>query len=156
VVDRDLPTQNPFHAIADQVRAAARGAGPSEVGIGDPGTTRDVSRRVTVAAAVVALATALATATDAAMPALPSLVNVCSGRATTFGELAEALAHQLGTRVVVRDLGWPRGGRIVGDPTRLRQAVGFPYVDRLPDLARSILGTEPLGATVTQPAGDHL
>jgi nucleoside-diphosphate-sugar epimerase len=152
VVDADLPRQNPFHAIADQVRVAATGAGTGEVGIGDPTTTRDVSRRVTVAAAVVSLATTTAP--------LPPVVNVCSGRPTTFGDLAQAMAEQLGARVAVRDLGWPRGGRIVGNPRRLRELVGFPYVDRLHDLARSILGpgrpTGVPGSPITQSAGDHL
>jgi len=153
VVDADLPRQNPFHAIAEQVRAAATGAGTGEVGIGDPTTTRDVSRRVTVAAAVVALATAPATTP------LPPVVNICSGRPTTFGDLAQAMAEHLGAQVAVRDLGWPRGGQIVGSPRRLRELVGFPYVDRLHDLARTILGTgQPTGPapSIPQSAGDHL
>ena len=188
VVDTDLPPENPFHGIAAQVRQVQRGqttpaspvapvfpasaspvpspspsagtASPpclpiGEVGIGDPATTRDVSRRATVAAAVVGLAESTAE--------LPPVVNVCSGRPTGFGDLAVAMARELDVRVTVRDLGWPRGGRIVGDPTRLRSLVGFPYVDRLPDLARSILGLPdptaeaPSAATPpppTRPAGD--
>lgn len=177
VVDTDLPPENPFHGIAAQVRQVQRGqVGPAsptapapadpaaspppclpigEVGIGDPATTRDVSRRATVAAAIVALAETTAE--------LPPVVNVCSGRPTGFGDLAMAMARELDVRVTVRDLGWPRGGRIVGDPARLRALVGFPYVDRLPDLARSILGlpdpaAEPPSAAPppTRPAGDHL
>jgi NDP-hexose 4-ketoreductase len=175
VVDTDLPPENPFHGIAAQVLQVQRGqvgpmsppASPSasssagsaaaapppclpigEVGIGDPATTRDVSRRATVAAAVVALAETTAE--------LPPVVNVCSGRPTGFGDLAMAMARELDVRVTVRDLGWPRGGRIVGDPARLRSLVGFPYVDRLPDLARSILGLpdhhdEPDPAPPTRP-----
>lgn len=149
VVDVDLPEENPFHGIAAQVREAVRGGGTGEVGIGDPTTTRDVSRRSTIAAGIVALATA------PDEPALPPVVNVCSGRPTTFGDLAGALADHLGVRVAVRDLGWPRGGQIVGDPGRLRSLVGFPYVDRLPDLARSILDPGPT-PSVPQSAGDHL
>lgn len=163
VVDQDLPPENPFHGIANQVCQAVKGAGTGEVGIGDPTTTRDVSRRVTVAAAIVALAGYArgvgGSSGEAPTQPLPPIVNICSGRPTTFGDLAEALAHHLGVRIVVRDLGWPRGGQIVGDPTRLRSLVGFPYVDRVPDLARSILGagTTP-GATpsVPQSAGDRL
>jgi NDP-hexose 4-ketoreductase len=190
VVDTDLPPENPFHGIAAQVLQVQRGqvgpmsppasssASPSssasssagsaaapapppclpigEVGIGDPATTRDVSRRATVAAAVVALAETTAE--------LPPVVNVCSGRPTGFGDLAMAMARELEVRVTVRDLGWPRGGRIVGDPARLRSLIGFPYVDRLPDLARSILGlpdpaaAAPSAATPPpppRPAGDH-
>lgn len=148
VVDADLPAENPFHGIAIQVREAVRAVG--EVGIGDPTTTRDLSRRATVAAAVVALASHTATE-------LPPVVNVCSGRPTEFGELAEEMARLLGGRVKVRDLGWPRGGRIVGDPGRLRALVGFPYVDRVPDLARSILGIPKVPDTsLPRPAGEHL
>jgi GDP-4-dehydro-6-deoxy-D-mannose reductase len=163
VVDSDLPRENPFHGIAAQVRQAVKGAGTGEVGIGDPTTTRDVSRRPTVAAAIVALATHArevgAAHHETPAEPLPALVNVCSGRSTTFGDLATAIAQQLGVRIVVRDLGWPRGGQIVGDPTRLRSLVGFPYVDRLPDLARSILGTggDPgAPSSVPQSAGDRL
>jgi nucleoside-diphosphate-sugar epimerase len=169
VVDADLPLENPFHGIAEQLRQVQRGqvapTGPApdggspgpgrpigEVGIGDPATIRDVSRRSTVAAAVVSLAQCTAE--------LPPVVNVCSGRPTGFGDLALALAHELGVHVTVRDLGWPRGGRIVGDPARLRALVGFPYVDRLPDLARSLLGlpaTEPAAPDPTLPRpGEHL
>ena len=151
VVDADLPTENPFHGIAAQVREAVRGPAAGEIGIGDPSTTRDLSRRATIAAAVVALANC-----DAAE--VPPIVNVCSGRPTAFGDLAEAMGRLLGVRVAVRDLGWPRGGRIVGDPTRLRDLVGFPYVDRLPDLARSILGHNPPEPSIprSQSAGDPL
>lgn len=163
VVDNDLPRENPFHGIAAQVRQAVKGAGSGEVGIGDPTTTRDVSRRVTVAAALVSLALYArevgGSSGETPDEPLPPVVNVCSGRSTTFGDLAAAMARELGVRIVVRDLGWPRGGQIVGDPTRLRGLVGFPYVDRVPDLARSILGTSPApGAepSIPQSAGDRL
>jgi nucleoside-diphosphate-sugar epimerase len=137
VVDHDLPPENPFHGIAVQVRQAARGAGTGEVGIGDPTTTRDVGRRTTLASAIVALAAAGPATTAPQHP----VVNICTGRPTSFADLTEALARQLDVHVTVRDLGWPRGGRIVGDPALLRALVPLPPPDRLSDLARSILGT---------------
>jgi nucleoside-diphosphate-sugar epimerase len=145
VVDDDLPAENPFHGIAVQVRQAVRGDGTGDVGIGDPTTTRDVGRRTSLAAAIVELALAgdgPGAAGAAAVRAAPphQIVNVCTGRPTSFGDLAEAMARHLGVRVNVRDLGWPRGGRIVGDLTLLRSLVALPPPDRLPDLARSILG----------------
>src|SRR5262249_26312190 len=68
------------------------------------------------------------------------IVNLCTGRATSFADLAEALARQLDVAITVRDLGWARGGSIVGDAALLRALVPVPPSDRLPDLARSILG----------------
>lgn len=147
VVDSDLPAENPFHGIAVQVRQAVRGDGTGDVGIGDPSTTRDVGRRGSLAAGIVELALAgddeVAADVAAAVRAVPPhpVVNVCTGRPTSFGDLAEAMARHLGVHVNVRDLGWPRGGRIVGDPTLLRSLVTVPPPDRLPDLARSILGS---------------
>jgi nucleoside-diphosphate-sugar epimerase len=136
VVDADLPPENPFHGIAVQVRQAARSGGTGEVGIGDPTTARDIGCRSTLATAIVALA---ATGPATTAPQHP-IVNVCTGRATSFADLAGAMAHQLGVAIVVRDLGWSRGGRIVGDAALLRALVPVSPSDRLPDLARSILG----------------
>jgi nucleoside-diphosphate-sugar epimerase len=158
VVDGDLPPENPFHGIAVQVLQAARGGGTGEVGIGDPTTTRDVGRRTTLAAAIVALAAAGPATTAPQHP----VVNICTGRGTSFADLAEAMARHLDVQVAVRDLGWPRGGRIVGDPALLRALVALPRPDRLPDLARSILGAPPApptgpsaGHTTTQLTGEH-
>jgi nucleoside-diphosphate-sugar epimerase len=157
-VDHDLPAENPFHGIAVQVRQAARGDDPVDVGIGDPTTTRDVGRRATLAAAIVDLAVAGAvpgagTAPGTAPP--HPIVNICTGRPTSFGDLAEAMARHLGVQVNVRDLGWPRGGRIVGDPSLLRALVPLPPPDRLPDLARSILGPPTDPSTTPELTGEH-
>jgi len=166
VVDHDLPGENPFHGIAVQVRQVAQSGGPGDVGIGDPTTIRDVGRRATLAAAIVDLAAAGAvpgaTAGDApgATPGGGSpatapphpIVNICTGRPTSFGDLAEAMARHLGVQVNVLDLGWPRGGRIVGDPTLLRGLVPLAPPDRLADLAASILGLPAAASTGPSPA----
>ena len=139
LVDAELPAHNPLHDIAAPFLAAAvpttgHPVVEIEVGIGDPTTTRDLATRGWAAAAVVELA-------RCADP-WPPLVNVCSGRATSFGELAEALARQLDLRLSVQDLGWPRGGRIVGDPALLRDLVPLAPPERPDALARSILAGE--------------
>jgi hypothetical protein len=95
---------------------------------------RDLSPRAHVAAAVVALATA-----DLTLPSDP-LVNVCSGVATGFGDLARTMGARLGADVDVHDLGWPRGGRIVGDPSRLRSLVVTPRPLGPSELADLVLG----------------
>jgi len=135
----DLPADNPIRDIATQVRAAAgSGTAMGEVAIGDPTTVRDISPRSWMAAAVVALALGPSGADH-------PVVNVCSGEEARFGDLARAMARHLAVRITVRDLGWPRGGHVVGDPTLLRSLVDLPI--REPDcgshqesLVRSILG----------------
>jgi nucleoside-diphosphate-sugar epimerase len=139
LVDAELPAHNPIHDVAAPFLAAAASTkGPPvveiEVGIGDPTTTRDLATRGWAAAAIVELARC--------DDPWPPLVNVCSGRATSFGELAEALARQLHLQLSVQDLGWPRGGRIVGDPALLRDLVPLAPPERPDALARSILAGE--------------
>jgi nucleoside-diphosphate-sugar epimerase len=148
VVDHDLPPENPFHGIAVQVRQAALSEGSGEVGVGDPTTQRDVGCRRTLAEAIVALAATAPPATTTYHP----VVNICTGQATSFADLADAMARQLDVPITVRDLGWPRGGRIVGDASLLRALVTMPRADRLDDLARSILG---LASPSPELTGDH-
>jgi nucleoside-diphosphate-sugar epimerase len=131
VVGPEAPADNPVHGLVRQALALVA-AGGGEIQVGDPTTVRDLSTRRWVAEAVVALATGPAAA--------PAVVNVCSGRPTGFGELVGALAEVLDLKVRVRDLGWPRGGRIVGDPARLRSLVALPEPAGVAGLARSALG----------------
>jgi nucleoside-diphosphate-sugar epimerase len=83
----------------------------------------------------------------------PAVVNVCSGRGTTFGELALALAAEVGADACVRDLGWPRGGRIVGDPALLRSLVTLPAPPTAGEMARATLAEPPPRPTVSSPFG---
>jgi nucleoside-diphosphate-sugar epimerase len=133
LVDRDLPTDNPVGGIVHQVRQAAAGDGGGRhpVTIGDPTTTRDLCPRTWVAEMVVALAT---------RPPELSLVNVCSGRAISFGALAYDVADRLGAPITVRDMGWPRGGRVVGDPARLQSLVPGASATRIDDPATVLVG----------------
>jgi nucleoside-diphosphate-sugar epimerase len=130
VVDPNLPADNPVAGIVRQVEqaavASATTAGPHHVEIGDPTTTRDLCPRARVAELIVALAM---------HPPDQPLVNVCSGRAISFGALAYDVADRLGARIAVRDLHWPRGGRVVGDPSRLRSLLSTPAATQIDDPA---------------------
>jgi len=136
VLDADLPAANPISDLADQVRRAATdssGGTTCEVVVGDPATVRDLAPRPWVADAVVALALA---------PTWPDdgLVNVCTGVGTAFGDLARAFGRHRGLDVAVRDLGWRRSGRIVGDPRRLQAVAAVPPTPSIDDLAAAVLG----------------
>jgi NDP-hexose 4-ketoreductase len=133
VVGPDLPPDNPIHGLARQARGLVPG-GEGEISVGDPTTTRDISTRRWVAEAVVDLARGDSVG--------PPIVNVCSGRPTSFGDIAWALARALDLKVRVRDLGWPRGGEIVGDPALLRSLVDVADPPSIDDLARSALGLD--------------
>jgi len=137
VVDGEMPPANPVRDLVVQVRHAAEfgvaGVGP-EIAVGDPTTERDLTPRADAAQAVVALAT------RPAWPAEP-VVNVCSGVATSFGDLARALGRRLDLDVEVVDLGWPRGGRIIGDPQLLRSLITPPDPRAIDGLADVVLAT---------------
>lgn len=141
LVRHDAPADNPVHGLVRQARALVP-AGGGEMAVGDPTTVRDFSTPQWVAEAIVGLATG---------PAAPAVVNVCSGRPTSFGELARALAETLDLKASVRDLGWPRGGRIVGDPARLRSLVPLPEPAGVDVLARSALGLDTAPCTNGEP-----
>jgi nucleoside-diphosphate-sugar epimerase len=142
VVGPDLPPDNPIHGLVRQARELVP-LGEGDIAVGDPTTIRDIAPRRWIAEAVVALALADPVGrAGAAGPVGPPVVNVCSGRPTSFGDITWALARALDLEVRVRDLGWPRGGEIVGDPTRLRSLVAVPDPPSIDDLARSALGLD--------------
>ena len=137
VVDGEMPPANPVRDLVDQVRRAAEFGSASDrplIAVGDPTTERDLTPRADVACAVVALATRPAWPVD-------PVVNVCSGVATGFGDLAGTLGRRLDLDVEVVDLGWPRGGRIVGDPQLLRSLVTPPDPRGIDGLADVVLAT---------------
>jgi NDP-hexose 4-ketoreductase len=144
VADAELPDGSPLQDIVDQLRPLAGRPGGT-VAIGDPTTVRDISTRAWVAEAVVALATAPISADG------PGVVNVCSGRPTAFGELAGAVARRLGATVAVLDRGWPRAGRIVGDPTRLHVLVPHLRADTPRHLVEALADAAAPG----RPRGDR-
>ena len=145
LVDGDLPPTNPVHGLVAQVLTARDGAVPAEVAVGDPTTVRDLAIRGWVADALVALAV---------RPELPSagVVNVCTGVGTSFGDLAAALGRRAGLAMTVRDRGWPRGGRVVGDPRRLRALVPLAPLPSADDLATALV---PSSHRALETAGDR-
>ena len=69
------------------------------------------------------------------------VVNLCSGRATTFGELAKALGRASGLDVVVRDRALPIPLPLVtGDPSLLHALHGLREHAGPDELARAALG----------------
>ena len=83
----------------------------------DAGTERDWVSLAFVAEALLAVAH---------QPPTHAVVNVCSGAATTIGELALALARAEGRSPELQDRAAGRGPRrVVGDPTRLETTTGL-------------------------------
>lgn len=72
-------------------------------------------------------------------PTWPPLVNVCSGRGVSFGELVQALAAVRGVHVTVVDTAPGGVPRAVGDPTALHRLVGPRAPEDLLDLARAVM-----------------
>lgn len=68
-----------------------------------------------------------------------SVVNVCSGRGVSFGELVDAMAQARGITVTVVDTAPGGVPRAVGDPTRLHALIGRPRPEATIDLARAAL-----------------
>lgn len=107
------PYEAPARLLPGLIRAARDGRG---IDIGPAGTVRDFIDVRDAGAAVAHLA----------LSNLEGPVNICSGRATTLGELArlavgDAPAVRFGARGV--RFGEPRW--MVGDPERLRVGTGF-------------------------------
>src|SRR5918993_888475 len=104
------PSPGPTDALVDEEREPAPVSPYGRTKLA--GTEAVLAQRAAGAHALVALAV---------RPEVPptGVVNVCSGAGTSFGELAVALGRRVGLAITVRDRGWPRGGRVVGDPRRL-------------------------------------
>jgi GDP-4-dehydro-6-deoxy-D-mannose reductase len=139
------PGQSPQFAVAGFARriAEAERAGEGvELALGNPAAARDFTDVRDAARALVALSRRQLTGT----------YNLCSGEATTIAALVEELARQARVPVGARqdaDLERPADPpALVGDPTRLREAVG--YAPEIP-LAASL--ADLLGEWRARPAG---
>jgi GDP-4-dehydro-6-deoxy-D-mannose reductase len=141
------PGQSPQFAVPSFARriAAAEAAGETELElrIGNTAALRDFVDVGDGAAALVELS----------RRGLCGTYNLCSGRGTTIAELVEELLRQ--ARVAVRlrqDPGLERPAdppALVGDPTRLREAIGFRAETPLSSSLGAILDSwraDPAGA----------
>ena len=117
------PGQHPFNAassLARQIAEAERaGRAVVELTLGNPGATRDLIDVRDAARALVTLSAG----------GVEGTFNLCSGRAHTVAEQAAALAPMTPLEVRTRvDPGLSRPSDpplLLGDPGRLREAIGF-------------------------------
>lgn len=127
VIGPGQPTWTPIGEFAAAVSAFGPEGG--QLDVRDSTLVRDfVSRRV--------VAEVLLRLTDVTTP--PPVVNICSGRPTSFRDVITAMARGRGLQVSIRDT-HPGGlPRVVGDPTLLTDTVGpLPHPD-LAELARQV------------------
>jgi GDP-4-dehydro-6-deoxy-D-mannose reductase len=116
------PGQSPRFAVpgfARSIAAAEREGGAAELVLGNAAAVRDFVDVRDGARALLQLS----------LQGLTGTYNLCSGRGTTVAALAEELARQAQAEVLVsQDPGRARPAdppALVGDPGRLREAVGF-------------------------------
>jgi nucleoside-diphosphate-sugar epimerase len=132
VVDRSLPATSPVQQWLDALEQLGA-SGTGEVEVWWPATRRDFVSRTDVARALIDLASS---------DRRPSLVNVCSGVGLAYGEIVSALARRLGIDAAVRSLDRPGIEAVVGDPSTLREAVGW-----VPEMSMEILVEAVMPAT---------
>jgi nucleoside-diphosphate-sugar epimerase len=132
VVDRSLPATSPVQQWLDALEQLGA-SGTGEVEVWWPATRRDFVSRTDVARALIDLASS---------DRLPGIVNVCSGVGLAYGEIVDALARRLGIDAAVRSLDRPGIEAVVGDPSTLREAVGW-----VPEMSMEILVEAVMPAT---------
>jgi GDP-4-dehydro-6-deoxy-D-mannose reductase len=129
------PGQSPEFAVpgfARRIAAAERAGDAVVLALGNQGAVRDFVDVRDGARALVELS----------RRRLCGTYNVCSGEGTTIAELVEELSRRARVPVTIRqDPGLERPAdppALVGDPTRLREAIGFdpgiPLAESLADL----------------------
>jgi len=109
-----LPPSSPLHQFVADVTALGPAGGPVEVWW--PDTVRDFILLTDLARAVLVLAGA---------PAVPDVVNVCSGTGISFAQVVEHLAVAQGKPVEIRSLHRPGIRTVIGDNRRLVSICGF-------------------------------
>jgi nucleoside-diphosphate-sugar epimerase len=135
IVDSPVPVVSPLHEWWTALRAL--GAEGGEVEVWWPPTTRDFVMLEDVARALVDLATVDST---------PPLVNVCSGVGLRFDRIVEAMAVALDVRATVRSLDRPGIEAVIGDPSVLRDTLGWVPAMSAEALAERVTGAAPGGA----------
>jgi nucleoside-diphosphate-sugar epimerase len=121
------PQSPPGSLLADLV-ARVRDADDEAVVIGNPRMLRDWITLNFAGEALTALC-------DPGLPA--TVVNICSGLATSHGDLAAALANVMGRSLLVRDGGQKGVAAVIGNPSRLAALTGLAEGLAPLDLARA-------------------
>ena len=125
------PLNTPPADFAAAVNALPPSGGTVEVR--DSSLVRDFVSLERLAKCLLALA-----ATHSASP----IVNVCSGRGVSFGELVQAMAAARGVDVTLVDTAPGGVPRVVGDPSRLHSLIGRTEPEATVDMARAALSAE--------------
>ncbi len=150
IVGHPVPAVSPIHQWLGDLAALPADGGAIEVWW--PPTTRDFVMIDDVAHALVDLAllelgqveltradlTAASSSTDVA--GADRLVNVCSGTGLRFDQIVLALAAELGLEVSIDSAERPGIESVVGDPSRLRQLLGWVPTMSAEDLAARAVG----------------
>jgi nucleoside-diphosphate-sugar epimerase len=114
IIDRSLPASSPVREWLDALHEQEASGG--EIEVWWPPTTRDFVTREDVARALLELSE---------QGDRPPVVNVCSGIGLTYDEIVHALAGAMGSGATVRSLDRPGIEAVVGDPTVLRDVLGW-------------------------------
>lgn len=136
LVGPGAPASSPiadFAAAVDRLVRAGADIGGEVGGVIDlwwPATQRDVIAVDDLARSILDVAN---------VDVVPPLINVCSGSAVEFGDVAVALGRRRGHELTVRSLDRPGVAAVIGDPGLLCSAVGRAPVAMNPDsIARAV------------------
>lgn len=129
IVGHPIPPVSPVHQWLTDIEALGPNGG--RINVWWPPTTRDFSLVEDVALSLLDLVM-----TDST----PDLVNVCSGIALRYDDIALAIAAELGVEIEIHSLDRPGIECVIGDPGLLRTLTG-----RVPDIsvrtiARTVTG----------------
>jgi nucleoside-diphosphate-sugar epimerase len=131
------PGHAPAGPVSELVKAVqALPPAGGELVLGNAAMVRDYVSLDFVADVVLAAAT---------RPVGRPVLNVCSGRGLSLGDLAVAVAAAAGRTASVRSRDWPVLPSVVGDPSLLRTELGLESPDSPTALAHAALGLAPPG-----------
>ena len=122
------PRQSPRSLIPSLI---VEGLSKGKIEVWAPQTVRDLLYRDDCAEGFIRIAEADST--------IGSVVNLGSGRASTLGEVADLICHELGLAWVDMKKPLPIGGRLVADTTRLESLTGWTPPTSLRDGLRTTI-----------------
>ena len=133
-----IPAVSPIYQWLTDLQSLGSGSG-SSIDVWWPQTTRDFVMIEDVATALLDLA---------GVQQPPPIVNLCSGSGLRYGEIAQAIATELGSSATVHSLEKPGIETVVGDPSLLRQTIGW-----VPEMSLEALAARVVGADRDTPPG---